>query len=110
MSEKVTGYLLLFLGLFVIGYSALNIYQVFTKKIAPVQLFTLKGVTIDLSQYQQPPLEILPATSINELSNLSAHYFLISFVVGVGFRISTLGIQLLRPIEVKLRATDQKST
>ena len=109
MSEKITGYILLFLGLLVIGYSSISIYQVFTKKAQPIQLFTGSGISLDLSGYMPPgtpksKTDLVPANTLNEISNLSAHYLLMSFLLGVGFKVSTLGIQLLRPIEVKLQS------
>lgn len=109
MSEKITGYLLLFLGLLVIGYSAVSIYQVFTKRAQPINLFTGPGISLDLSAYMPPgtpksKTDLVSANTLNDISNLSAHYLLMSFLLGVGFKVSSLGIQLLRPIEVKLNA------
>lgn len=109
MSEKITGYLLLFLGLLVIGYSAISIYLVFTKKTQPIQLFTGSGISLDLSGYMPPgtpksKTDLVSANTLNDISNISAHYLLMTFFVGVGFKVSSLGIQLLRPIEVKLNS------
>lgn len=106
MSEKITGYLLLFLGLLVIGVSSFNLYQVFTKKLSPVQFFTGPGISVSVpgTTTQQ---EVIPAQTLNDASNLTLHYLLVTFLVSVGFKVSSLGIQLLRPIEVKLTAKPQ---
>ncbi|HJZ05022.1 hypothetical protein A2634_05560 [Candidatus Amesbacteria bacterium RIFCSPHIGHO2_01_FULL_48_32] len=114
LSEKVTGYLLLITGLLTIGLSSFSIYQVFTKKAKPVELFNSPGISIDLSQavYSQTGVkpkeavktEIMSAETINTISNISFHYFLMSFLVMVGFKLSTLGIQLLRPINVEVKS------
>lgn len=104
MSEKLTGYILLFLGLLVIVYSAISIFMVFTKKAQPIQLFTGPGISVSLPNTK--PTELVPAATLNDISNISAHYLLMSFLLGVGFKLGTLGVQLLRPIEVKL-ATKQ---
>ena len=118
MSEKIIGYLLLGLGLLTIIFSAFNVYQVFTKQASPIGLFQLKGLSLDVAQYlpsdprsaTPPPAEIFPAADLNFISNLTAHYLLMSFFIGVGFKVASLGIQLLRPIQVKLsEATSRKS-
>lgn len=112
MSEKIAGYLLLLVGLVAIALASFNVYQVFTKQSRPMALFELKGVSIDISQYlpsdplrtpsTTPPAELFPASDLNLISNLTAHYLLMSFFIGVGAKVSSLGISLLRPIEVKV--------
>ena len=105
MSEKISGYLLLLGGLIIIFYSAFSIYQVFTKQSQPIQLFSGEGIKVEIPG-SKAPSELIPADQLNEISNLTAHYLLMSFLVSIGFKISSLGVQLLRPIEVKL-ATKQ---
>ena len=101
MSEKITGYLLLLGGIIIIFFSAYNIYQVFTKQTQPIQLFAGEGIKVEIPG-SKTPSELIPADQLNDISNLTAHYFLMSFLVSIGFKISSLGVQLLRPIEVKL--------
>ncbi len=105
MTEKITGYLLLLGGLVIIFFSAFNIYQVFTKQIQAIQLFSGEGIKVEIPGLKAPS-ELIPADQLNEISNLTAHYLLMSFLVSIGFKVSSLGIQLLRPIDVKL-ATKQ---
>ena len=101
MSEKITGYLLLSLGLAAMLLSAFSIYSVFTKKARPIDLFTSPGIIFQNT-------ELIPASSLNDISNLSAHYFLMSFLLSVGFKVSSLGIQLLRPVEIKLNSKESQ--
>lgn len=123
MTEKVTGYILLAVGLAIIIFSGLNVYQVFTKQIEPIQLFNFSGVALDmgsmlgapenLTPEQQAylrqqtstakPQELISADMINQTSNVAAHLFLMGFVATVGYKIASLGIQLMRPIVVQLR-------
>lgn len=103
MSEKVAGYLLLVSGLVLAGFSAFSIYQVFTKQAGPVKLFDSPAVKVELLA-GSPPVELMSADTLNTVSNLTAHYFLMSFLAMIGFKVSGLGIQLLRPIEVKLQS------
>lgn len=126
MSEKIIGYTLLVLGLIVIFYSTFSVYQVFTKQSKPVQLFNFKGISIDPSSLMEgsiqlppelaqfapqkpttpPQQEIIPAALINDSSNVFAHLILMGFVMSMGAKIASLGIQLVRPIVVKLKAKE----
>jgi hypothetical protein len=111
MSEKIVGYLLLLTGLVMISFSALNVYQVFTKRQDPINLFTLSSVSLDIGSYlptgatgssKPPPAELFSSTDLNFISNLTAHYLLMSFFISLGAKVSSLGINLLRPIEVRV--------
>lgn len=115
MSEKLIGYLLLGIGVFVILFSGISVFAVFTKSIKPVQLFSFEGVSIDtaniignalpLPRQTAAPAktELLPSNVLNDTSNVFAHVILMGFVASLGGRIASLGVQLLRPIEVKLK-------
>lgn len=45
---------------------------------------------------------IIDTKSLNQIINLSLYYLIMQFVLGLGFKISTLGTQLVRPIIVKV--------
>jgi hypothetical protein len=124
MNNKVVGYLLLSIGLIAIFFSAFSVYSVFTGKTQPVQLFNSDGISLDLGKLmggQMPPeqaeqlgnvqnpaqSELIKPELINKPLNLSAHLFLMGFLVNAGFRIASLGNQLLRPIKVKLKESGE---
>ncbi len=131
MSEKIIGYTLLFLGLLIMAVSAVNIYMVFTNKTKPFEVFNIESNndsqagSIDVNdlikQLQsgnsnaknpdipQPKIDILPPEVLNHSLNLTTHFFLMSFVVGFGYKLASLGVQLVRPIKVKLRSNIQQS-
>lgn len=117
MSEKVTGYILLGAGLLVIIFAALNVYQVFTNQAKPVQVFKFEGIALDASsliptderprnqaETQAPKMELISGSMINESSNLFIHLFLMGFVASVGYKIASLGVMLLRPINVAVKS------
>lgn len=122
MSEKITGYTLLIFGVVIMTLCVVNIFMVFTKKASPVQLFNYSGISLDLSSLTSGLNETIPQNSknafptkkselisgamLNDSSNLLAHIFLIGFVSSFGFKISSLGVQLIRPVVVKLKAKD----
>lgn len=112
IGEKLTGYLLLIVGIAIIGFSLFNIYQVFNKQIKPVEFFSFPSVSIDPSTLIQIPgvnpskaqkAELLPGSILSESSNLFAHIFFMGFVVNVGYKIASLGVQMLRPVKVNLK-------
>src|SRR3989338_923900 len=47
MTEKYIGYLLLSIGICIIGFSVVSMYRVFTRQTQPLQVFSLSGITID---------------------------------------------------------------
>lgn len=116
----MTGYALLFAGIAIMVFALFNIIFVFTSRAQPIQLFHLKGISIDSSaltpqvdmskfselnipQQKQvvKPLEIFPAEDLNRSANIFAHLMFMGFILSVGSKISTLGTNLLRPIIVK---------
>ena len=133
-SEKLTGYTLLAVGVLTIIYAAFSVYQVFTKRVDPINLFNFPAISIDTSQIissqisqdslppelaqmlaksatQQAsasakPTEILSADMINQTSNVFAHLFLMGFVASIGHKLAGLGVMLLRPVEVKVRTKE----
>lgn len=119
MSEKIVGYILLVFGVGIILFSAGNIYGVFTGRIQPTQLFSLKSIGIDMNQMIQNSLpkelapaadsqpaqetEIIPAEMLNQLFNLMGQIVLMGFLGGAGMKLASLGVMLLRPVEVKMK-------
>lgn len=121
MSEKITGYLLLSVGLGIMIFCVVNIFMVFTNKAKPFSVFSIQssGSTsvpglndlvsqlqknnLNASQVQLPKMDILPPEVLNQTLNLSTHFFLMTFILGFGYKLASLGVQLIRPISVKLK-------
>lgn len=132
MANKIIGYTLLGLGLIIIFASAFSVYQVFTRQAEPVKLFNFPGISFDPAKFMPnsanlslPPevsqylkqgqieekttagkTELVPADMINSSSNIFAHLFLMGFLATVGYRLASLGIKLVRPIVVHLKAKE----
>lgn len=123
MSEKLVGYVLLSVGILIILGSVLNVYQVFNKQASAVSLFSFPGISIDLGKVVASQLpkdvalpqgtamqqEIIPAKMLNESANIAAHLFLMGFVASAGYKIASLGVEMLRPIQVKVRETSEQT-
>lgn len=115
MSEKATGYTLLLLGVVLIALALVSVYLVFTGRTKPYPLFSLSGISLDLSNLvtDEAPenlpqnnlkTELLEAEAINQPLNLLTYLLLMGFVANIGFKIASLGVFFLRPIKVNLRA------
>lgn len=103
-------------------FSVVNIFMVFTNKAKPFSVFSIQsnGSTSvpglndlvsqlqknnpNASQVQLPKMDILPPEVLNQTLNLSTHFFLMTFILGFGYKLASLGIQLIRPINVKLKS------
>ena len=123
MDHKIIGFLLLLSGVVLIALSTLNVYLVFTGKTPAISLFSTGGISLDLKQFLGPDvnpaldlaksgsggqLELLSADSLNKLFNFSFHLVLMGFISSAGFRLASLGNQLLRTIEVKVNSLESK--
>ncbi len=119
MTEKVLGYTLLALGIMIIIFSCISVWSVFTKRSKPVALFNLKGISIDTSQMMPPEYviaakqagrvlkqEIISGEMLNETSNIFAHLLFMGFIASIGAKLATIGTQLIRPIQIKLKTAE----
>ena len=115
INEKVIGYFLLVLGIAIILFSGFSVYTVFSKKVEPVQFFTLGTIPIELPQTGQDMSK--PATGMGDTLNIPmeviadplnsfAHLVLMMFIGGVGFKIASIGTMLIRPVVVKLKSKE----
>ncbi|KKQ37881.1 MAG: hypothetical protein US53_C0007G0020 [Candidatus Woesebacteria bacterium GW2011_GWA1_37_7] len=116
MGEKITGILLLVLGLLVIAMASLNIYFLFSGKVAPFSLIRTKGISLDIKGPTLPDsteipfkTEILEADVLDRLVNISFHFIFMGFLVNVGYKVASLGVQFLRPVKVNLRGPEAAS-
>lgn len=115
MSEKIVGYILLFSGIAVLLLSAFSVYGVFSKNIEPIQFFTIGDAPIEVPVVGQGAngggIDI-PTTTISAPLNSFAHLVLMMFIGSIGFKISSLGTMLVRPVIVKLKSKESpdKST
>jgi hypothetical protein len=114
VDHKIIGILLLVFGIVLIGFATFNIYQVFTGQAQSINLFSSNGISLDLKQLvpsgdsiANSRLELLSADSLNKTFNLSFHLLLMGFVSSAGFKLASLGNQLLRPIEVHLKTIEK---
>ncbi len=103
-----------------------QIFSVFTGKANPIQVFTVEPAkepqqpsTSDLLEKIQqgdisallesgpgsiPGLEVISPEAIYKLMNITVYYFLMMFLLNVGYKIASLGVQMLRTIKVEVKS------
>ncbi len=123
MTEKTTGYILLVIGIIVMIFATIQIILVFTGKANPIDIFqyektssSTSSADLDINtllmQMQSgtgqssnllPSLPFLDPEVINKSLNLLVYYLIMQFLLGLGFKFASLGVQLIRPINVVLK-------
>jgi len=129
MDAKTTGYTLLGFGIFIMTFSVVLVILAFTGVIKPSYFstasFTQKenlggndtrtqasnqvSTSGELDQLEQsgslssllPNINIIPAGALSDMLNLSAHFFLMTFLAGFGYKLAMIGVNLVRPIVIK---------
>lgn len=120
MGTKSTGYGLLALGILIMIFSVVQVFLLFTNQIKPPTLFTennTQNQTINPSGLANPQgtgginfsaiIDQAIGPKLNQALNMGTYFFLMTFLGGFGYKIASLGIQLIRPIVVKLKGMEQ---
>jgi hypothetical protein len=100
MSEKIIGYLLLTMGVGIIILTLLNGYGIFSGTLQPVPFFNFSPISLDLGATKQ---ELLSGRDLSQSTNFFLHLILLGFFANIGFKLASLGIQLLRPIKIEVK-------
>lgn len=107
MSERLTGYILLALGVVVIILALINGYGLFTGTVTPFKFINLQSIGVDLGKVS--PLgvggrqDLISGSDLSTTTNFFIHLVLLGFFVNVGAKLATLGVQLLRPIKIEVK-------
>ena len=125
MTERIIGYTLLGIGIIMIVITTLQIFSVFTGKATPIDVFkaetkqtTQTTTTSDLLEKIQQGdftellnsgsgsisgMGIIDPEALYKMLNITVYYFLMMFLLNVGFKIASLGVQMVRPIKVEVK-------
>ena len=115
------GYILLALGILLIAFAALSVSLVLMGKTDPISFYGPADLDFDIMglmpSYSVPgqsepitvnqPASSIPPDLMARSFNLLIHLFLMGFLVNVGFKIASIGTQMVRPIVVKVNKTEQ---
>lgn len=110
MDTKLVGYSLLVVGLIIIAGLAFNLFSIVRGASTAPEYFSFPAISIsssalvpDAPSESAQNLELLPAKTINNTTNLAMHLFVLGLGVTIGARISQLGVEMLRPVKVVMR-------
>jgi len=128
MTEKAVGYTLLAIGIIIMIVASMQAIMVFTGKSKPVRIFQSKTVAQQVAPVQKTQEELLmdiqsgdfsslmnsgmtsglesfgiDPNMLNDSLNYTVYFFLMQFVLGLGFKLSSLGVQMVRPVQVVVR-------
>lgn len=109
MSEKNIGYLLLSIGILFMLVSLGIIILTVTGSMSTISVFNIPAPVINTASFmpQIPGLPkpegsditILPSAAFNKILNLGVEFMLMYFILSVGFKLSDLGVKLVRTIK-----------
>jgi hypothetical protein len=55
-----------------------------------------------LASSGQSNIDVLPAEALNATTNTLSHLFLMGFMVSLGYKLAMLGVNLVRPVVVRI--------
>lgn len=90
--HKITGYLLLFVGLALMFFAFTGMYQTFVNKKPVVQVLQLKPMSIN-TQYGAVQMD---AGLVSQVLNLSLFALFMIFLAGLGGKVAAVGNNLLK--------------
>lgn len=105
-TEKIFGYVLLCIGLICILFAIYSVYKVFTNITNPPEIFQMKSFSfLASSDAGRPPMEFTISldSQLRKIVNVFLYYLFMLFIVAVGSKICTLGIQFIKEIKVQMK-------
>jgi hypothetical protein len=101
--EKIFGYVLLCIGLFCILFSFRSMYDVFTNKTDPPEIFQLQSVSFSASSGiadQSTSITMALDPQMRKVVNVFLYYLFMFFILMAGSKVSGLGIQFIKDVKV----------
>jgi hypothetical protein len=123
MPERKLGYSLLVIGIILMVAAIYYVYLLFTNKVAAFEVYrpevtntkqqpvNIQNLLTDpqaLAQMQSNMIQQIVEKQLNKTINLGSSIFLMYLIMLLGYRLSSLGVQLVRPINVKLRTKEEE--
>lgn len=110
MENKIIGYLLVVIGVFIMFLTAYFVFNVFTKKVNPINVVSESSLFMptNIDKGSVVGLMNIDMKEIANLANISFSLVLGGFLLNVGFKLASLGVMLARPIVVDIKAKENK--
>jgi hypothetical protein len=111
-NERLTGFILLFVGLLLIIGALHLVYCVFTGITSPPEMFKIQSISLSIPSGTGSPvsIELLSGEVVSKFVNMTVWYILMLFVLSAGGKIAGLGVELLRVIKVVVKGSDKTDT
>jgi hypothetical protein len=112
-TERMTGFILLGVGLLLIFIAVNCVYTIFSGAATPPELFKIDSITISVptgTDTSTKPMELLKGEQASKFINMAVWYILMLFILSAGSKIAGLGVQLLREIKVVVKGNNTSST
>jgi hypothetical protein len=110
VTEKIVGYGLLIAGIVLIVFALFSVWWGLTGKLEPYQFVVQGNSVLNLALPLGPtgqsvdiPLNLDQMMPIAKLTNTFVHIMLMGFVASIGAKIANIGVNLVRPIIVKVK-------
>jgi len=105
--SKMVGWVLLFVGLFLIVFAVYFMFRVFMGATAPPAIFNMNSITLPTGEgASSNVVELVPGGAVSLVVNVFVWAVLMYFVASAGSRIGGLGVKLIRDIKVEVKRED----
>ncbi len=104
--EKILGYSLLCVGIACIVFAFFSMHSVITDQAKPPEIFKMRDLTLTTSPSTSQPTVVTVAidSDIRKIVNIFLYNLLMFFLVMVGGKVGSLGIQLIKEIKIKMKS------
>jgi len=105
-TERIIGYILIGIGLVCILFSFYSMYNVFTNVVNPPEIFKMQSLSLTTTVAgANGPAQINIALDqeARKVVDMFLYYLFMFFVVIVGSRLGSLGIQFIKEIKVQTK-------
>ena len=127
MDDKTTGYVLLISGIIIMIFATIQLALLVTRVTRPfptfkfTEVFTASSTIVQQTQRQNgtdtpvttqneiPTNMSLSPDVVNEVLNFAVFFFLMAFAVNMGYKVSELGVKMIRPTTIKVNPKNIES-
>jgi hypothetical protein len=126
MVQKIIGYLLLVIGLFIIIFSLSNIFGLLNKTVVPTNFFDLDAIVVknnipldnfpasikpllEQAVNSAPPMVIVNKKDINDTTNFFVYIFVMGFFMNGGYLLAKIGTKLIREVHINVDMPQNKN-
>jgi len=115
MAEKITGYILIFIGIVIIAIAGFRILSIFKGNTQPINVISETTFSVNNPANGQNPLGSisiletlgLPRSNVYYVFNLLFELLFMGFLVKLGAHVASIGTSMVRPVYVNYKVKDK---